>query len=98
MSDIDVYPVGVLSDLLYVRSAFRQRLGRRDALRRLRREPRYIWYQARRRNWRAIKNSFNGYLAEHRTDGTRCGHAWTKNRALRDLERHLASFRTETPA
>jgi hypothetical protein len=47
------------------------------------------WGRAKRREWRALKNYFNGYLAEHPTAGTRCGHGWTKARALRDLDQHL---------
>lgn len=46
----------------------------------------------RARKWRAAKNQFNGWLAEHRTAGTRCGHAWSKQRALADLHRHLATL------
>jgi hypothetical protein len=50
----------------------------------------------RAKNWRALKNVFNGYLAEpyefppgdYRR---RCGTGWTKRRALRSLERRLPS-------
>jgi len=90
--DIDIYAVGWLKTF---RSAWRcltlpELAGhRRNAWRELRRGWRYMAYQARRRNWRAVKNCFNGYLAEHRHLGTRCGTGWTKRRALRDLHRHL---------
>jgi hypothetical protein len=77
VGEVDVYPVGWLS-------AIQQR--------RLRRE----WWLMRRwikqRNWRAIKNSFNGYLAEPREwpEGLRrCGSGWTKARAKRDLARRI---------
>ena len=88
----DMYPVGVLSDWQqFLRR--RQHEGTRKALRRLRYDLRFITRWARQGNWRAVRNSFNGYLAEHPTAGTRCGHGWTKTRALRDLERHLAGGR-----
>ena len=56
----------------------------------------YITYQARRRNWRAIRNTFNGYLAEPTPipEGlTRCGTGWTAERARRDLERRMRALR-----
>src|SRR5688572_25692298 len=46
----DVYPVGWLE-------AWKK--GR------LKSEWRHVVYWARRRNWRAVRNTFNGYLAEH---------------------------------
>lgn len=80
---ITVYPVGLL-----------------EAIRHRRLKP-WWWYvhgQAKRNNWRAIRNSFNGYLAEvswgtmqHR----RCGHGWTRNRALADLGRHLGELNSD---
>lgn len=82
--DIDVYPVGWLKALKLARHMPAQRTAK------LRQELRYNLTQLRRRNFRAVKNSFNGYLAEHRHLGTRAGHGWTKRRALRDLYRHLA--------
>lgn len=90
---IDVYAVGWLKA---GQSAWRfltlpELAGRRgNAWKFLRQQWLYCVRQARRRNWRAVKNQFNGYLAEHRTRGTRCGHGWTRRRALRDLYRHLA--------
>jgi hypothetical protein len=74
---IIVYPVGLFSDL---------------KRRRLRSGIRYLWYQARRGKWRAVGNYFNGYLAEVQYSSMhhyRCGHGWTKRRALSDLGRHL---------
>lgn len=58
------------------------------------RELRQLAYWARRRNWRAIRNAFNGWLAEHAYAGTRAGHGWTRRRALADLQRHLADRET----
>lgn len=77
---IVVYPVGLFSDLK------RQRL--RSGLR-------YLRYQAQRGNWRSVGNYFNGYLAEAQYTSmrhTRCGHGWTKRRALSDLGRHLGEM------
>lgn len=92
---VDVYPVGVLAPLLFIRNAARRRHsgGVRFGLRRLRGEARYITARARDGNWRAVKNCFNGYLAEPRKwpeDGSlrRCGSGWTKKRAMRSLYRH----------
>lgn len=89
---IDVYPVGVLAELLRLGRALRSRRWEaiRWALGRLGSEAGHIARRARARRWREVKNSFNGYLAEHRTLGTRCGSGWTKRRALTDLYGHLA--------
>lgn len=72
---VDVYAVGVL-----------------DALQRreLRRHWRYLRYQIARRNWRAVRNSFNGYLAEHDNHPHNCGKGWTKRAAMRRAERLCA--------
>lgn len=79
MSDnvIDVYPVGVLEALKHHRVR-----GKFQHLKR----------HLRERDWNAIKNSFNGYLAEPREwpEGLRrCGSGWTKRRALADLKRRM---------
>lgn len=74
---IDVYPVGVLAGIKQRR--FRQTL-------------RYVARQVRARNWRAVRNSFNGYLAEVSYSDirhTRCGRGWTKRAALSSLGRRL---------
>lgn len=81
MSDqprIDVYAVGLFSDIK------RRRL--RYAL------VNYLIPQARHRNWRAVRNYFNGYLAEVSYSDIRhtmCGRGWTKRAALSSLGRHL---------
>lgn len=90
---ISIYPVGWLERL--------QRAGRclrrgwfRLAWREIRHELGYTARQARAGNWRAVKNTFDGYLAEHHNLGRRCGTGWTKRRALADLYRHLAEEAT----
>jgi hypothetical protein len=89
-SGVDVYPVGLLADL--------QRDWR--MVTKLRKRPiyvarrlRYLRERIARREWRAVKNTFNGYLAEPAEwpDGlTRCGSGWTRRRALSDLRRRWA--------
>jgi hypothetical protein len=74
----DIYPVGLLRDWQHRK------------MRPLRRALRYPVSQARRGNWRAVRNYFNGYLAEPTPiRGRRCGHGWTKRRAFQDLIDHL---------
>lgn len=68
---VDVYPVGWLEAWKHHR---------------LKREWRYVVYWARRRNWRAIRNTFNGYLAEYEHGGHNAGKGWTKRAALRRAE------------
>jgi hypothetical protein len=83
--DITIYPVGLLAHW----QQFIHHPDRKDARRSFRYALRYPLRQARARNWRAVKNYFNGYLAEHAHLGTRCGTGWTRGRAYRDLARHL---------
>lgn len=73
-SSVDVYPVGLFRDLKHRR----YRGGRR-----------YLLGQVRCHNWRAVRNYFNGYLAEHATEPVNAGHGWTRRRALADLDRIL---------
>lgn len=47
---IEVYPVGLLSDIKHKR-VWNGVKG-------------YLMVQVKRRNWRAVRNYFNGYLAE----------------------------------
>lgn len=68
----DVYPVGLFCDWRYGR---------------LRAGLRYLHLQAKARNWRAVRNYFNGYLAEHEHGGHNAGRGWTKRAALRRVER-----------
>lgn len=83
--DIVVYPVGLLHDWQQFVHAIDREAARRTFLGSLRRE----WGRVKDRKWRAAKNYFNGYLAEHAHLGTRCGTGWTRGRAYRDLARHL---------
>lgn len=77
---VDVYPVGVLSDLRHIRGALRYK-GIGEAWRLLR-------YRSRRWNKR---NAWNGYLAE--AEGLpHCGHGWTRKRAMRSLDRIAATL------
>lgn len=90
---IDVYPVGVLAGLLWARRAARRGLWR-VAWDHLRSELRYVVQQAQARRWRAVRNALNGYLAEPipAPEGLRrCGHGWTRRRAMRSLRRELAA-------
>lgn len=80
-SHISTYPVGVLQMLL----------GRRPAKSTFG----YIAYQIKARNWRAVRNSFNGYLAEwhYPPEGMivhRAGKGWTRRAAIRRLGIHIA--------
>ncbi|GAA2681812.1 hypothetical protein [Actinoplanes palleronii] len=93
---VDVYPVGLLADLLMLRRALRlrHRHGIPWALRRLIARARRLCSWGHEGNWGAVKNSFNGYLAEpyEFPPGNyrrRCGTGWTRGRALRSLRRQL---------
>ena len=105
MTRIDVYPVGVLADIgrawRYLTSRrFPATIGPpswtwrlRNARSSLRHARRSVARHIRRRQWRDLKNDFNGFLAEPDPwpDGiglTRCGSGWTRGRALRSLRRH----------
>lgn len=90
MEHVDIYAVGVLGALLKARRAVKA--SRHDLARHyVMQEWRYLIYQARRRNWRAVRNSFNGYLAEDETTPY-CGHGWTHSRALRSLDRRRSRW------
>lgn len=59
----------------------------------LKREWRYCVRQAKARKWRAVKNSFNGWMYEPSpwpSSARRCGTGWTKARAVRSFYRHMA--------
>lgn len=87
ISEIDVYPVGLLHDLAH----FVHNPDRAEARRKLRYALHHPLRQIKARKWRAVRSYFNGYLAEHPTRGARAGHGWTRGRAYRDLVRHLRS-------
>jgi hypothetical protein len=92
-AEVDVYAVGVLRDL---RIAWRY--ARRGwwlrAWDQFRRVPRHPVRHIRARQWRELRNDFNGFLAEPTWRGepewTRAGTGWTRRRALRNLARHLS--------
>lgn len=87
-TDVEIYSVGLLHELAF----FVHSPDRAHARRKLRGSLRYVTGRAKARDWRAVKNYFNGYLAEPRHDMpgfTRCGTGWTRGRAYRDLVRHL---------
>lgn len=72
---LDVYPVGLLMD------------WKHRKVRPLRRALRYPLRQARAHNWRAVRNYFNGYLAEHDGHPHNAGRGWTKRAAVRRVNR-----------
>jgi hypothetical protein len=84
-ADITIYSVGLLHDW----QLFVHGIDRAHARRHLRASLRREWEWIKARNWRAAKNYFNGYLAEHESLGARAGTGWTRGRAYRDLARHL---------
>lgn len=92
-STVDIYPVGVLADLLRLRRALTNYDTKATgwAVGRLRADLRHIAARARAGKWREVKNAFNGYLAEPTPfpgHMRRCGSGWTKKRAMRSLRRH----------
>jgi len=100
-SGVDIYPVGVLAVLLKLGRVYFgrpriergeiRRLVRRNARASVRNQVRLIAERARAGQWRAVKNHFNGYMAEPfviPARMSRCGSGWTKTRAWRSLRRH----------
>lgn len=91
---VGVYPVGLLGDLLrdwrQIRHWREFRAAGGKPTMHVRRTARYLIGRIRDRNWRAVKNTFNGYLAEPTPfpeEVRRCGTGWTRKRALRSLRR-----------
>ena len=83
--EISIYAVGLLADL---RDFVHSPAPLPSRLRTLRLRLRYPIRQARARNWRAVDNYLNGYLAEPSSwppGVTRCGTGWTRGRAYRSL-------------
>jgi hypothetical protein len=74
MIHTDVYSVGLLRDI----KRRRVRYGVRSYL---------IGYCLKGRRWRAARNYFNGYLAEHEGCHHNCGRGWTKRAAERHVSR-----------
>lgn len=84
--NIDVYRIGWLAALHFDLRALV--LAHRKPTKAAQ-ELTYVIYQARKRNWRAVRMTFGGWHAEHRYAGERVGTGWTRKRALADLRRHL---------
>lgn len=79
---IETYPVGLFRDL----QQHRLRYGIA-----------YLNSRVKARNWRAVRNYFNGYLAEwhYPPEGmqhTHCGRGWTRRAALRRLGAHIVAM------
>lgn len=89
---VDIYPVGVLRDLIDAKNA--ARTGRWGHARwAVRRAVQTALRNVKRRKWRELRQHLlNGYLAEPREWPLRlrrCGSGWTRARALRDLQRRV---------
>lgn len=78
MDEIDIYAVGYLEAI---------RLQRRGMRGRVKSEFKRSLYWLRRREFRAVRNQFNGYLAEVTQGGLSAGRGWTKAAATRRLVR-----------
>lgn len=92
--NVDIYPVGVLDDIQGAYRTIRCVGDYRSAYRKLRYTARGLVGRARAGQWREIRNSFNGYLAEpvDFPEGlTRCGSGSTRARAMRSLRRYYRS-------
>ena len=83
---IGTYPVGVMEVIL------RRGRGWRSSAR-------YLRHQIERRNWRAVRSHFNGYLAEWHyppndpsfVHAGKCGRGWTRKAALRRLGQNIVA-------
>lgn len=91
---IEVYPVGLLADLLrdwrQIRHWRELRAAGGKPILHVRHAVRYLALRLRERNWRSVKSALNGYLAEPTPfpeEIRRCGSGWTRKRALRSLRR-----------
>ena len=92
MSAVDVYPVGWCHAIILSSRMLRARLPWSAATANISQEWRYTKRCIQRGDWRAVKNSLNGWLAEPSPfpdDLNRCGSGWTRARALRDLDRRM---------
>ena len=81
MSDVDVYPVGLFSDIKRRRAWYGFRT--------------YEWRNLKQRKWRELRNYFNGYLAEHDGHPHNAGRGWTKRAAIRRVDRLCAKARAK---
>jgi hypothetical protein len=91
--NVDVYPVGILRDVLEARR--RRAMGMPSWWHPLRASTRGIARAVRARDAHRLKCIFNGYLAEPQElppGLPRCGSGWTADRARRDLARRIAAL------
>lgn len=93
MIEVDVYPVGWLAR---IRMAwFMARVGRwLSARREVAAEWRYCVARARAGDWRAVRMTFNGWMAEPTPFPPglrRCGTGWTRRRARSRLDRMMVA-------
>ena len=92
----DTYPVGVLHAIKAIRRAIFLRDDRLNGKRlgiirfNVRRQSDYLRRQIKARNWRAVRNAFNGYLCEHDNHPHNAGRGWTKRAAQRRAARLCA--------
>ncbi len=85
IDDREVYPVGLLRDIKYFWSARKYY--------RLRGQSSCRIFLTRFNIHKKQRNYYNGYLAEPYewpTGVTKCGHAWTKRRAVAKLNKYCA--------
>lgn len=68
MIEVDIYPVGWL---------------RAWKIHKMKYEWWYFKDRVKKQDWRAVRNTFNGYLAEHVGCRHGAGRGWTQNRAAR---------------
>ena len=92
---VDIYPVGLLSEIQHSRRYKRLWIRPKRVFIHLLTAIRYFFkaeWKLSYEEWRPFKSYFNGYLAEPDIFPgklTRCGSGWTRKRALRDLQRRV---------
>ena len=84
VSGVDVYRVGALHDLWHL-----YRMVRVGQFRQAATKARWLW--RRRQALLARRSYWNGFLAETDSRVPRCGHGWTRKRALASLHRAAAT-------
>jgi len=100
-TEVDVYAVGLLHDLRLLAGRLRHPDPENPYMVSPWRSFRYhlkrgTWDRARAGKWRALRNYFNGYLAEHADGGSNAGRGWTRRAAVRRLAKIRADERTRT--
>jgi hypothetical protein len=85
---VDIYPVGVLATLKRCKMIATKPWHKEERWVKIKRaiktEWYFIWnYGIKGRRWRTVRNTFNGYLAEHQHPCSHnAGTAWSRKRAL----------------